>query len=113
MRTYATGDAAPVLASTFASVTEAVYRGVWNIVAVIGLGAWLAGTGALIRRRHRGLGSVAILGGAAALADAALVAAGAFAAAKVALGATGVLASMWGIALGARLIRNPHEWSRE
>lgn len=100
-----------VLRAVFTSLTEAVYRGLWNVVGVTGLALWLIGVGAWLRKTRPWLGSLAMLGAVTGLADAVLTAAGTRQGAKVALGALGVLVPLWGLLVGVDLLRNAPAWA--
>ncbi len=112
IRAFAGGADAEVVRATFSAITDAVYRGMWNIVAVTGLGTWLIATGyGLRRQRRKGAATVAIAAGGAALADAVVVMAGAHRAALVTIGLTGLLAAWWGTAIGIELLLHPSDWT--
>lgn len=91
--------------AVFAAFTEVVYRGMWNVVGAAGIGTWLLGMGTLMRPTRRGLGSLGIAAGTAALVDAVLVLAGAEQAAKMALGLLGVLGPLWILLVAIDLVR--------
>jgi hypothetical protein len=88
----------------FAAITAAVEYGLWNIVAVLGLGVWMAITG----RRIGGMsGVLGVTGAIAACADALCVIVGRQSLSAAALGVFAVV-SVWFISsVAITLLRDP------
>ena len=95
------------LQAVFTGYTDGVYRGLWNLLEELLAGVGWIGVGAALRLRHRRLGLVSIVLGAACLVDSAGTALGIDAIASAGLTAYLVLAPVWACWLGAGLLRAP------
>lgn len=62
----AQGDRAGITLA-FATLTDVIYRGLWQTLELIPLAVWSIGTGLLLRARRRGMGTLGVIGGAGAL----------------------------------------------
>lgn len=95
------------LQTVFTGYTDGIYRGLWNLLEEFLAGVGWVGFGAALRLRHRRLGLVSLILGAACLADSAGTALNIDAIASAGLTAYLVLAPVWACWLGAGLLRAP------
>ena len=57
----------PGITLAFATLTDVIYRGLWETLELIPMGVWAIGTGLLLRTHRRRLGTVGVVGGAGVL----------------------------------------------
>jgi len=95
------------LQTVFTGYTDGIYRGLWNLLEEFLAGVGWIGVGAALRPRHRRLGLVTIILGAACLVDSAGTALNIDAIASAGLTTYLVLAPVWACWLGAGLLRAP------
>jgi hypothetical protein len=102
----AAGAHRAVLETVFSGYSDAVYRGMWNLLEefLAGIG-WIV-MGLVLRPAHRHVGWVTVLLGLACLADSLGTAVNADPVATTGLTVYLVLAPIWACWLGARLLRN-------
>jgi hypothetical protein len=103
----AAGAPHPVLEVVFTGYSNAVYRGLWNLLEEFLAGVGWIGIGFVAITEHRRFGQLTIILGSACLIDSFGTAMNVDAIATIGLGIYLVLAPIWAAWLGARLLRRP------
>ena len=107
----ASGSHRVVLETVFNGYSNAIYRGMWNLLEEFLAGIGWIGMGLVLRREHSRLGRTTVLLGTACLVDSLGVALNTDALAMAGLTVYLVIAPLWAVWLGVHLLRHTNATS--